>query len=255
MRLMRFGLAAVLVCLAVVAGVAPALAGSTGNPQWQVGGSILKSAETKEISLAGSGSQKFKTSELTVACSGASLEAGSHITGGVGATPGTGTERIIYSGCVIQKTTTEEVIPGCKVNSTGATAGTVKSEKLTATLGYATTVAAESETPNTVTDLKPETGSSFLQLELSGESCPFPGNGKYNIEGEVAMKNLEGSTEKAKHTAEAPSTSVKVFFLNNGGLPKEEKVKTLKISSLANGAYVGSVIGTPSPEAGWAAVN
>jgi hypothetical protein len=253
MRLMRLGLAAVLACLGVAAGVAPALAGSTGNPQWEVGGSVLKSGETKEISLVASGSQKFKTSELTVACSGAGLEAGSHITGGVGATPGTGTEQIVYSGCVIEKTN-EEVISGCKVNSVGATSGTVKTEKLTATLGYTSPVAAELEEPKTVTDLKPETGSSFLQLELSGESCPFPGNGKYNIEGEVALKNVEGSTEKAKHTAEAPSTSVKVFYLNNGGLPKEEKVKTLKISSLANGAYVGNVIGTTSPEAGWAAV-
>jgi hypothetical protein len=254
MRLMRLGLAAVLACLVVAAGVAPALAGSTGNPQWEVGGSVLKSGETKEISLVGSGSQKFKTSELTVACSGASLEAGGHITGGVGATPGTGAEQIVYSGCVIAKTN-EEVIPGCKVNSTGAATGTVKTEKLTAKLGYATIVAAETETPTTVTDLKPETGSSFLQLELSGESCPFPGNGKYNIEGEVALKNVEGSTEKAKHTGEAPSTAVKAFYLNNGGLPKEEKVKTLKVSSLANGVYVGNVIGTTSPEAGWAAVN
>jgi hypothetical protein len=252
---MRLGLAAVIACLAVVAGVAPALAGSTGNPQWEVGGSVLKTGETQEISLEASGTQKLRTSELTVACSSVALEAGSHITGGSGATPGTGTEQIVYSGCVIEKTTTEEVIAGCKVNSTGSANGTVKSEHLTAKLGYTSPFAAEHEEPSTVTDLKPETGTSFLQLELSGESCPFPGNGKYNIEGEVAMKNVEGSTEKVKHTAEAPSTSVKVFYLNNGGLPKEEKVKTLKIASLANGVYVGNVIGKTTSEAGWAAVN
>lgn len=255
MRLMRWGLAAILSCLAIVACVAPALAGSTGNPQWQVGGSILKSGETKEISLTGSGSQKLKTSELIVSCSGASLESGSHITGGVGATPGGGSEQILYSGCVIERVSPEEVISGCKVNSAGLASGNVKSEHLAVKLGYTSPFAAEHEEPSTVTDLKPETGSSFLQLELSGEGCPFPGNGKYNVEGEVAMKNVEGSTEKTKHTAEAPSTSVKVFYLNNGGLPKEEKVKTLKISGSASGVYVGNVIGSPTPEAGWAAVN
>ena len=255
MRLMRLGPAAVLVCLAVAAGVAPALAGSTGNPQWQVGGSILKSGETKEITLTGSGSQKLKTSELIVACSSAALESGSHITGGVGATPGGGSEQIIYSGCVAEKGTTEEVISGCKVNSTGSAVGTVKSEHLAVKLAYTSPFAAEHEEASTVTDLKPESGSSFLQLELSGENCPFPGNGKYNVEGEVVMKNVEGGTEKNKHTGEAPSTSVKVFYLNNGGLPKEEKVKTLKISGSASGVYIGNVIGTTSPEAGWAAVN
>jgi hypothetical protein len=255
MRLMRLGLAAVLVCLAVVAGVAPALAGSTGNPQWQVGGAILKSGETQEISLEASGAQKLKTSELIVACSSASLEAGSHITGGSGATPGSGSERLIYSGCVIEKVSNEEPISGCKVNSAGSASGTVRTEQLAVKLGYTSPFAAEHEEPSTVTDLKPETGSSFLQLELSGENCPFPGNGKYNIEGEVAMKNVEGSTEKAKHTAEAPLTSVKTFYLNNGGLPKEEKVKTLKISSIANGVYVGNVIGTTTSAANWSAVN
>jgi hypothetical protein len=255
MRLMRLGLGAVLACLAIVAGVAPALAGSTGNPQWEVGGSILKSGETKEIAITASGAQKLKTSEFIVACSGVGLESGSHITGGVGATPGGGSEQIVYSGCVMEKATTEEAISGCLVNSTGSASGTVKSEHLAVKLAYTTPSAAEHEEANTLTVLKPESGTSFLQLELSGENCPFPGNGKYNVEGEVVMKNLEGATEKSKHTAEAPSTSVKVFYLNNGGLPKEEKVKTLKIAGSVSGVYIGNVIGTTVPEGGWAAVN
>jgi hypothetical protein len=249
----RLGIAALIACLIAVAGVAPALAGSSGNPQWSVEGTALKTGETKTITGEASGVQKLKSGEVTVACSALALESGSVIAGGSGSTSGTGTEQLVYSGCTIENTATEEPISGCKVNSSGSANGTVKTEQLKARLAYSSSSAAEHEEASTVTVLKPETGVNFLQLELSGENCPTPGNGKYGVEGELALHNPEGSTEKTKHTSEATATSIKTFYLNNGGLPKEEKVKGLKVVGIANAVYSGNAIFKTSPEAAWSA--
>lgn len=75
------------------------------------------------------------------------------------------------------------------------------------------------------------------------------------MEGELALKNVEGSSEKQKHTAEAPSTSVKVYYLNNGGLPKEEKVKGLKVVGVANAIYVGNATVETASESAWSVVH
>ena len=253
MQRVRLTAAAVAACLIVFAGVAPALAGSGGNPQWAIAGTALKTGETREISGEASGAQKLKSGETTVACSTLGFEAGSVIAGGAGATPGTGTEQLLYGGCVVEDTATEEVAAGCKVNSVGESAGTVKTTLLKAKLGYTGSLAAEREEPSTVTYLKPESGSVFLQLELSGEGCPTPGNGKYNVEGDLALKDPEGSVEKTTHTAEAPNTSVKVFYLNSGGLPKEEKVKGLKVSGSST-FYTGNSAIATSPSSNWSVV-
>jgi hypothetical protein len=254
MKRVRLMIMAVSACLTVFAGVAPALAGSGGNPQWSVEATQLKTGETKGVTGEAATTQKLKSGEATVACTTLALEAGSVIAGGAGATPGTGTEQLLYGSCVVENTTTEEVAVGCKVNSSGQAAGSVKTEQLKAKLAYTSSGAAEREEPSTVTVLKPETGTVFLQLELSGEHCPTPGNGKYNVEGEVALKNPEGSTEKAKHTTEAPTTSVKTFYLNSGGLPKEEKVKGLKVGGVTTAVYSGNATFQTSPEAAWSVV-
>jgi hypothetical protein len=242
------------VCLAVFAGVVPALAGTGGNPQWSVAGAQLVTGETKGVTGEAATTQKLKSGESTVACSTVALESGSVIAGGSGATPGTGTEQLLYGSCVVQNTTSGEVAVGCKVNSVGQTAGSVKTEQLKAKLAYTTGGAAELEEPNTVTVLKPETGTVFLQLEMSGEHCPTPGNGKYNVEGEIALKNPEGSSEKTKHTAEAPTTSVKTYYLNSGGLPKEEKVKGLKVGGVTTAVYTGNTTSQTSGESLWAVI-
>ena len=254
MQRVRLTTAAIAACLIVFAGVAPALAGSGGNPQWAIAGTPLKTGETREITGEASSAQKLKSGETTIACSTLSFVAGSVIAGGAGATPGTGTERLVYGGCVVENTTTEEVIAGCKANSVGESAGSIKTELLKAKLGYTGTVVAEREEPSTVTDLKPESGTVFLQLELSGENCPTPGNGKYNVEGEIALKNPEGNVEKTSHTAEAPSTTVKVFYLNSGGLPKEEKVKGLKVEGMTTAIYTGTSATKTNPESSWSVV-
>lgn len=238
MQRVRFVIAAIVVCATVAAGVAPALAGSSGNPQWSVAGTTLSSGESREIKGEGPGTQKFHAGEVTVACSATALESGATIIGGSGSTPGTGSEQLVYTGCQIRKSATEEVVSGCAVYSVGAAAGTMKTAKLAARLGYVSQTAAEHEEPNTVTVLKPETGSAYLQVELTGESCPLPGAGKYTVEGEIALKNPESGVEKAKHAVEAPSTSVKAFYLNSGGVAKEEKLRGLKMSTY-NAVYVG----------------
>jgi hypothetical protein len=252
MQRMRLGIVAVAACLVVVGGVAPALAGSSGNPQWSVSGSTLGSGETRETKAEAGGTQKLKSGEITVVCSSVGLESGATIKGGSGATPGSGTEQLVYGGCIVQRTSTEEVASGCKVSSTGEPVGTVKSEKLSAKLAYTTPGAAEKEEPSTVSVLKPESTSTFLQLELTGEGCPVPGAGKYPVEGELAMKNIEGNVEKTSHTGEAPSTSVKTYFLNNGGLPKEEKVKGLKVNGSASAVYVGNAVVGLTAGSSWA---
>lgn len=255
MRRTRLGVAAIVVCLAISAGVDPALAGSSGNPQWSVEGVTLKSGETVEIKSEASGAQRLKAGEITVNCGSLSLESGSVITGGSGATPGSGSETLVYSSCQVETGSSEELVPGCKVNSTGASAGTVKTERLAVKLAYATPTAAEHEEPNTVTDLKPESGSYYAQLELSGEGCPFPGAGKYEVEGEVILKNPEASSEKTKHAAEAPAPAVKYFYLNSGGSPKEEKLKSLKVVGVATGVYVGDATAQIKSGGAWAVVH
>jgi hypothetical protein len=254
MKRLRFMVVAVAASLIVLAGVVPALAGSSGNPQWSVEGAQLKLGETKSVTGEASGIQKLKSGETTIACTGLSLGAGSTISGGAGAAAGTGSEQLVYSGCIVENTTTETPYTGCKVNSVGETAGTLKTEKLTAKLAYATLGAAEREEPSTVTALKPESGTIFLTIEYSGEGCPAPGNGKYKGEGELVLKNPEGSVEKAKHTAEAPLSSVKKYFTNVGGVPQETKVEGLKVQSMVNAVYVGNSIMSKSPEGSWSAI-
>jgi hypothetical protein len=255
MKRLRLTVVAGCTAFAAFAVVVPALAGSGGNPQWSVAGEQLALAETKPIKGEASGPQKLKSGEATIACTSLSLASGSQIVGGGGATPGTGSEQLVYAGCVVENTTSEEVFAGCNVNSVGETAGHLKTEKLAAKLAYATSGAAEHEEPNTVTVLKPESGTTFLGIEFSGEHCPTPGNGKYNAEGELALKDPEGSTEKAKHTAEAPLSAVKLYYINSGGVPEEKKVKGLKVQSMTNAVYFGNSIMTTSPEATWSAVH
>lgn len=254
MRHMKVGIVAIVLCLVASAGVSPALAGSGGNPQWAVEGSQLGSGESKEISSTGAGAQKFKSGEATIACSGVGVESGAVATGGSGATPGTGTERLVFSGCVVENTTTEAEYAGCKVNSVGASSGTLKTVVLKARLGYVSAGAAEREESSTVTVLKPESGTSLLEMELSGEGCPAPGSGKYAIEGEMGMRNIEGSSEKVKHTVEAPSSPVKFYYLNSSGIPKEEKVKGLKIAGSASAVYTGSATVETAGALNWSIV-
>jgi hypothetical protein len=255
MKRLKWVVLAVCVCLIVFAVVVPALAGSGGNPQWSVEGTQLALSESKSVTGEASGIQKLKSAETTIACTSLSLGAGSVITGGSGSTPGTATETLVYSGCVVENTTSEEVYAGCKVNSVGETAGTLKTQQLVGKLAYTGQVIAEHEEPTTLTVLKPETGTTFLTVEYSGEHCPAPGNGKYTIEGEIALKNPEGSTEKTKHTAEGPLTSVKVYWLNSGGVPEEHKVKGIKIGGTTNAVYLGNSVLTTSPEARFSAVH
>lgn len=255
MRRMRFVIAVSVACLAAAAGVAPALAGGGGNPQWAVEGSQLGSGESREIRATGTSAQKFKSGEATVACSGFEVEAGSVATGGSGVTPGTGTEQLVFTGCVVEDTSTEAEYAGCKVNSVGAVAGTLKTVSLKARLGYLTAGAAEREESNTVTVLKPESGTALLEMELSGEGCPTPGSGKYAIEGEMGMRNLEGGTEKVKHSVEAPSSPVKFYYLNSSGLPKEEKVKGLKIAGSASAVYTGTATVETTSASNWSVVH
>ncbi len=255
MKRLRLVVLAACVCLIVLASVVPALAGSGGNPQWSVAGTQLALGETKSVTGEASGAQKLKSGETTIACTSLSLGAGSAITGGSGATPGTGTEQLVYGGCVVENTTSEEVYAGCKVNSVGETTGTLKTEHLAAKLAYTGSGAAEHEEPSTLTVLKPESGTTFLTIEYSGEHCPTPGNGKYVAEGELALKNPEGITEKTKHTAEAPLSSVKIYYINSAGVPEEHKVKGIKVQSMSNAVYFGNSIMTVSSEPNWSAVH
>lgn len=241
-------------CVIGLGVVVPALAGAGGNPQWSVAGSQLGLGETLSVTGTASGLQKFKSGETTIACTSLALASGSIVTGGNGATPGTGSEQIVYGGCVVENTTTEEVAAGCKVNSVGESVGNLKTEKLAAKLAYTGIAVAEKEEPSTVTALKPESGSVYLRVELSGEHCPTPGNGKYTVEGEVALKNPEGAVEKTGHIAEGPATPVKIYYLNNGGVPEEHKVKGLKLGT-TNAAYYGNSTITTSPEANWSAIH
>jgi hypothetical protein len=254
MKRLRFMMAAVFACFIVLASVGPALAGSGGNPQWSVGGTPLKLGESKSLTGEASGAQKLKSGETTVACTNLSLASGSTIDGGSGATGGTANEQLIYGSCVVENTTTGEPYAGCNVNSVGEAAGTIRTAKLAAKLAYATSGAAEREEANTVTVLRPESGATFLTIEFSGEHCPTPGNGKYTGEGELVLKNPEGGVEKTKHTAEAPLSAVKKYFLNVAGLPEEKKVEGLKVEGMTNAVYVGNSIFATSSESGWAAV-
>lgn len=244
--------AAVIAVLSVGGAIAaPALAWSTNNPQWDVGATILASGESRSISAEAQGVQKFVSGETTFACSSVAVETGAVLLGSNAPSPGTSTETLHYGGCVVKLTSNGEERKGCKVNSLGQAAGTVITQNLISKLAFQTLGAAEEERESaTVSVMKPEAGSKFAELELSGEACPFPGVGKYAIEGEVVARNKEGNVHTSTHLLEEPATAVKVYFYNNAGTSVEERVKGLKAFG-GSATSVGNILVTPSPSVEW----
>ncbi len=252
MHRMRLGFAVLAASLLAVAIVAPAFGGSSNNPQWDVNGSVLRSPETLEVLGEGTGKQKLLSSEMTIQCTGDKLE-GATIVGGAGALPGSGTETFIFTGCNVKKNNNGEEPAGCKVNSVGETAGTIKTAKLASKLVYANAPAANNEeASNTLSLMKAEGGEKFAQVELSGEGCPFPGKGKYNVEGELLARNKEGSSAAVQHVLEAPSTPIQKYWVNNSGVAKEETISVLRVVGMIGAIYSGNTtVETASKQEWW----
>jgi hypothetical protein len=156
----------------VVAGAAQAA------PSWTVKGVELKAGETAAVSshgVAGVEAVEYVPSyAFEIACK--SVESTGEILGG---NPGTGRATISYKEC--RATNVKgETLTACNVQGgTGAKKGEIIN-KVTSELGFL----PGSKMTKVVNDVRPESGTSFVTLKVTGESCSL--KGEYELKGSVS---------------------------------------------------------------------
>lgn len=236
MRRMRLVGTVVAVMAASLAVMAPsAFANSTNNPQWEIGGAILGEGETKGLEAEASGAQILTASTTELECSSVTAE-NAEFKGSKAPAAGTASETLAYGGCHIKGKTAAE----CEGRTKGgATAAQIKTDPLTATLAFETEKAGVEQEAPTVSVFKPASGSTFVEVELKGTSCPSIKEA--SISGGVVAKNVNGQNLGLSHELEAPSSPITKYFVNNGGKTEEQKT-SLKAFGIAAAKYIGKAI-------------
>jgi hypothetical protein len=228
MNIMGTLLAAVFVVGLVGAASASAL--STNNPQWQILSTILKAGETKNIRAEARGTQTLAGTGLTIECKEFSLAAGAHLIGSNAPNPGTSEETIVYSNCTIPASAK------CKIN--GAVPGKIETKPLLNLLVFLTEVGALNENAlESGTLFEPKTAPTFALFVLTEEKpgtkeCPLTGD--VLVEGSgVIVKNLTADVLSLAHEIDAPTTAIKTYWVNEGGVSKQKTGVNIKVAGLA----------------------
>jgi hypothetical protein len=265
LRIRMIGLALVAVFALSAVAASAALATSTNNPEWGVdianGGTctkvstgqtgafenstcttakatlngfeeLLASGKSVEIVAKANGSQKLVTSLTTIVCKAFKVAKGAVIVGSAEPAAGTNEEIIEYEECEV------EGKPKCEINKMAAGKATITTVLLKSTLVFDSKAEAEKEESSTYTLFEPKSGTKFVEFELSG-TCPA--TGKIGVEGQVAVENVKGSEHLVTHELNAPSTAIKVYWINKAGKTEEVKVKELKLEGIIKlpATYVG----------------
>ena len=190
---------------------------------------------------------KLSAGGTNIVCKKLKLKAGAVLLGGE---PGKDNESIVYEGCEV------ETKPNCKVRNVGGTNGTIETNPLTSTLVYSSKEAEEKENQAaTWTLFKPTTGEIFVELFLEGEECPSALREKaLPVKGEVLGENIKGNEHLVTQELNFPTTALEKYWLQVGGVAKEEKIK--KLFLLVTGAvYSGktkeSLAGSQLGQAWW----
>lgn len=201
-----------------------ALAASTNNPLWKVGGALLAGGHTSElVNKSTIGTWELATAGRYIECSHVKVAAGATINGSAAPAAGTTSEKLVLETCNVVGAAT------CAVPN-------VTTKALTGTLGFLTKAAGEAETAPNVLVLAPVTGGvgSFMVVKITGETCAY--KGEYFYEGQVALETPEGSSELKAHTFKAPTTTIAEYWVNSAG------ATVRKTARLFDGA-VGSLHG------------
>jgi hypothetical protein len=202
---------------------------TAGTGEWEA--KILGNAELEEVTAKAKGNQKLSVpgAKVTIVCKSYSLKAGAVIVGSAAPAAGTDEETIEYKECEVEGS------PKCEINKVKGGKATITTEPLKSWLGFKTKEAAEKEESNTLTYFAPQTPPKFVAFELkkeTGGSCPFGSEGISEVEGQVAVENIEGSVHAVKHTLKAPATAIKAYWVNEGGKTVEKKVTELKLKGI-----------------------
>jgi hypothetical protein len=196
-----------LVAVLAVSAVAASSAFAT-EPYWKVNGTYLESGSVN-VSATNSGNFKLKAGSLiTIECTSATSKG--VITGGL---PGTDNSKITFSGCTVtQDPTTCEVKSPKKENGETAAKGEIYTE--------AKTELVLNSTQTKVLDLfTPESGTTFVELVVSGTKCPSLTKGTNKVEGSVAAEVSPEGSEAATGKLIFPTTAIKTVFLGSTETP------------------------------------
>ena len=227
MRRIRSITVSALTFLAVGAITAPlALAASNNNPYWslcvaneagkfasgcEAAGTTfeqftLGEGENKEAKASG-GTQLLPVSGGTVVANKLKFATGASVLGSKEPNPGTSGETIEF------EETSVKGAPECKIEQSKKPTTVLTTLALRGKLAFQTKAAAEAEEGPTVTILEPASGSTFMEFELVGATCPTTGT--QTVLGSLALENVEGAKYKEKH--ESKSGSSTSYFVNESG--------------------------------------
>lgn len=257
-RITGLALAAVFATSAVA--TPTAFAKSENNPQWQVcekhTGSgtkytdsacskpsttgeyedkILGEGESRGIEAEANGAQKLHVSgspAATIKCTALKLKPEAKILGGQLFNEATDEETIVFEKCEV------EGYSGCKINNEAPGSAKITTSLLLSWLDFETKKAAEYEEAPTITRFAPMNSEGpFATVELNG-SCPW--TGKFEIRGEVAVKNLNGAVCLGTHELEAPEPPIKEYWRNEGMASVRWELNALKFGA-SSASYVGKI--------------
>ncbi len=191
---------------------------------------LLTENETRLITAEANGTQKLTAGTTVVACKKLKLKEGAVLLGGE---PGKDNETIVYEEC-------KPEIANCEVRNVGGVNGTIETRPLTSTLVYSSKEAEEKENQAaTLTLFKPTTGETFVVLDLTGTGCPEALREKeLPVKGEILGENIKGNEHLVTHELNFPTTALKTYWLQVGGVAKESEIKKL-VLLVTNATYSG----------------
>ncbi len=231
----------ILIAIIGLIAAATAYALSTNNVRWKVNGAALTSGQTRSVTSSAMLSQTMRSAGVEIQCSGLTGSVGMALDGSNSPNPGTGEGKLIYSGCSVLK------FEKCKIN--GSRPGGFETKPLAIELVYLTKAGAEKEEiANGINAMlvKPKEGTTLAELTLS-PSSECPGSTSLTIGGEagktgILFKALEATAneELEIHEIEAPETTLKNYFTNNGGSTEEHPNVGIKANSNA-ATYQGRI--------------
>ncbi|HXD55129.1 MAG TPA: hypothetical protein VN618_10285 [Solirubrobacteraceae bacterium] len=201
---------------------ATAYALSTNNTRWKVNGAALTSGETHSVTSSAFSTQTLRSSGVEIQCTGVAGSALA-LTGSNSPNPGGAEGKLKYSGCTVPS------FEKCKIN--GSRPGSFETKNLGIELVYLTKAGAEKEEiANGISAMlvKPKEGTTLAEMSLSpAEECPTGGTvmitGKTGKTGIIFNALAATADEELEvHEIEAPPSSLKTYFTNNGSGTTEE---------------------------------
>jgi hypothetical protein len=199
----------VLVAVLAVSAFA-ATSAQASAPHWTVGGKTIIATESQAFTAKSTGTIGLEVAGLSLrSTTSKDCTASGSIVGSGGGAPGT-------SRNVTIKCTNVEVLvggnpsSGCTVHSPGQANGTVITNELRSTLVWLEETGTE-KVGNTFT---PESGTTFVTLEVTGNECPEFLFERYDITGNVIATVDPVKKDVEEGTLTLPETPHKTYWTN-----------------------------------------